>query len=351
MHRRKILILAANPTNTSQLSLDNEVREIEAGLRRSRYRDQFELIAQWAVRPDDLRRALLDHEPQIVHFSGHGASEDGLVLENQTGQMQLVNTAALSRLFQFFQKTVRCVLLNACYSEVQAVAIHEHIDYVIGMNRPIGDRAAIEFAVGFYDALGAGRTVPEAFELGCIALDLESISESATPKLKARAGKTDLVLHPPDSTLNQSASTPMTPSHPTQSNPAQSISNTISIGGSVSGSNLFNFSQAQATDSARIDQGQNTSPAASALQAALVAVQQLQQEIQATATLNPVQKTMVQAPAQMLEAELQKPQPDKNLIQQTVEALKQGVQGVETLAEPVMRVAALVAKAMIGSGF
>ena len=70
---KKILILTANPKNSDKLRLDEEVREIQEGLQRSRSRDQFEIISKWAVRPDDLRRALLDHEPQIVHFSGHGA--------------------------------------------------------------------------------------------------------------------------------------------------------------------------------------------------------------------------------------------------------------------------------------
>jgi hypothetical protein len=70
---KKILILTANPKNTDKLRLDEEVREIEEGLQRSRRRDQFEIISRWAVRPDDLRRALLDHEPQIVHFSGIGS--------------------------------------------------------------------------------------------------------------------------------------------------------------------------------------------------------------------------------------------------------------------------------------
>jgi hypothetical protein len=68
----KILILTANPTNSDRLRLDEEVREIQQGLRRSRHYDQFEIIARWAVRPRDLRQALLDHEPQIVHFAGHG---------------------------------------------------------------------------------------------------------------------------------------------------------------------------------------------------------------------------------------------------------------------------------------
>jgi hypothetical protein len=35
------------------------------------------------------------------------------------------------------------------------------------MSQAIGDKAAIEFAVGFYDALGAGRSIEFAYKLGC----------------------------------------------------------------------------------------------------------------------------------------------------------------------------------------
>ncbi|MGV0108345.1 CHAT domain-containing protein [Nostoc sp. DSM 114160] len=156
---KKILIVSANPTTTDKLRLDEEVREIQEGLQRSRSRDKFELITKWAVRPDDLRRALLDHNPHIIHFSGHGGGNQGLALENITGQMQLVSTESLARLFKLFKDKIECILLNACYSEVQAEAIHQHINCVVGMNRAIGDRAAIKFAVGFYDALGADRVL------------------------------------------------------------------------------------------------------------------------------------------------------------------------------------------------
>ena len=184
---KKILILTANPKDSDKLRLDEEVREIQEGLQRSHSRDQFEIISKWAVRPHDLRRALLDHEPHIVHFSGHGAGTKGLVLENNAGQMKLVSGPSLARLFKLFQK-VECVLLNACYSEVQAAAIHQYIDCVIGMNQAIGDHAAIEFAVGFYDGLGAGRCYSDAFEFGVSAIDLEGIPETATPQLLLRIG-------------------------------------------------------------------------------------------------------------------------------------------------------------------
>ncbi|WP_017314445.1 CHAT domain-containing protein [Mastigocladopsis repens] len=183
---KKILILSANPKDTNKLRLDEEVRKIQAALKRANNREQFEIVTEWAVQVDDLRRALLDHQPTIVHFSGHGSGGNGLALENSSGQMQLVSTQSLARLFKLFQNKVECVLLNACYSEAQAEAIHQHIDYVIGMNRAIGDMAAIKFAVGFYDAMGAGRPYEDCFEVGCASIDLEGIPESETPVLKAR---------------------------------------------------------------------------------------------------------------------------------------------------------------------
>ncbi len=183
---KKILIVSANPTNTNQLRLNEEVREIQDGLERSKSRDKFEIITKLAVRTDDLRRALLDREPQIVHFCGHGAGDEGLALEDNTGQMQLVNTESLARLFKLFKDKIECVLLNACYSEVQAEAIYQHINCVVGMNQALGDRAAIKFAVGFYDALGAGRSYEDAYEFGCSAIDIENIPEYSTPVLKSR---------------------------------------------------------------------------------------------------------------------------------------------------------------------
>ena len=96
------------------------------------------------LRPDDLRRALLDFNPEIVHFCGHGLGDDGLVLENDPGLAQLVPTEALANLFKrFATRGLECVVLNACYSEIQAKEIAEHIDYVVGMSSGIGDDAAI----------------------------------------------------------------------------------------------------------------------------------------------------------------------------------------------------------------
>lgn len=58
-----------------------------------------------------------------------------------------------------YSEHVECVLINAYYSEIQADAIVQYISYIIGMEKEIGDTAAVKFAVGFYDALGAGKSM------------------------------------------------------------------------------------------------------------------------------------------------------------------------------------------------
>jgi hypothetical protein len=190
---KKILILAANPKQTSRLRLDEEVRDIKEGLRLSQQRDKFILQQEWAVRPRDVRRAVLDFRPNIIHFSGHGSGSTGLSFEDEIGKEKLVTSVALAGLFGQFAKQVECVVLNACYSEEQALAIAQHIDYVIGMNAAIGDKAALEFAVGFYDALVAYdprydtySRIEFAFNIACNAIQFAGVSGISMPIMKKK---------------------------------------------------------------------------------------------------------------------------------------------------------------------
>lgn len=205
---RRILFLAANPRDTTWLRLDEEAREIDEALHRAKLRDQFTIVQKWAVRIRDIRRAMLDEQPHIIHFSGHGETE-GLVFENQSGQAQLIDLEALSELFGLFDDKIECVLLNSCYSARQAEAINRHIPYVIGMSKEIGDQAAIEFAVGFFDGLGAGRSFEDAFRLGCNAIHLQGISEHLTPILHQKPEhRSKASLKPPAARMIEAATVP-----------------------------------------------------------------------------------------------------------------------------------------------
>ncbi len=186
---KKILILTANPTNTTPLRLSEEVREIEASWERSpTARKTFDIIVKQAVRPKEFRRALIENKPDIVHFAGHGGGENGLALMGDSGVAVLLKPAALRRFFKGLQDIfhINCVVLNACYSEVQANEISPYVDCVVGMNQKIGDQAAREFAIGFYDTLFAGEPIETSFNIGCSAIELEAIPEHLTPVLKQK---------------------------------------------------------------------------------------------------------------------------------------------------------------------
>ncbi len=197
----KILILASNPRK--DLNLDHEIRDLRDVIERSYNHEEFDVEDALAVRVKDLQDLLFRHKPQIVHFCGHGSGPQGLVFEGNNGEEQWVRAEALSDLFRLFSSDVECVLLNACYSEEQANAIVNHIDYVIGVNQEIQDDAAIAFSTGFYRALGYDCTIEQAFEFGRNAILLE-ISGSS----KTRSAATDLTRKAQVIDVTQSASIP-----------------------------------------------------------------------------------------------------------------------------------------------
>jgi hypothetical protein len=181
----KILILAALP---DRLRLDREIREIEDAIKRAVKRDLFETRIRTAVRPQDIRRAIAEERPQIVHFCEHGLEDGALVLEDDGGNHKPVSPEGLAALFRLRSDYVKSVLLNACYSSKPAEAISQHINYVIGMNQPIEDRSAIVFAQGFYDGLGYKNinnqdVIQRAFDEGIVAIQLENFLQGAIPTL------------------------------------------------------------------------------------------------------------------------------------------------------------------------
>jgi len=171
---KRVLILSSNPKH--DLKLDHEIRSIIEAIDRSQHRNQIEIHQVHGVRPEDLQPLLVKFKPHIIHFCGHAIGE-GLILENELGEEQVVGTEALATLFSLFSQT-ECVLLNSCYTEKQAEKIVEHVQFVIGMQQDIKDSSAIAFARGFYTALGAGRSIEQSYHFGCNAIQLVQPSTS-----------------------------------------------------------------------------------------------------------------------------------------------------------------------------
>jgi len=91
--------------------------------------------------------------------------------------MDFFSSESLNRLFNLFKEEVECVVLNACFSQEQVIAISskgvgtKNGIYAIGTNDSIDDQAAIDFSKGFYQSIGEGKDYKFAFQIGLVHIN------------------------------------------------------------------------------------------------------------------------------------------------------------------------------------
>lgn len=213
-----ISFFASNPQNgMGDLRLNEEFDRIEESRKRSVRRDDFHLNSTFILDTYRLYQVLLDEKPNIVHFAGHGVSSEGeggaegtrsiaysweedsnmseevlekytggIALKNADGKVEILWADQLSALFSEFSDHIKCVFLNACHSELQAAAIIEHIDYVIGMNKEVPDQTAMNFSLFFYDALWTGESIEDSFAKAKKMLSIMRMPGAEIPTLIKR---------------------------------------------------------------------------------------------------------------------------------------------------------------------
>jgi hypothetical protein len=204
-----ILFLAANPSGTTRLALDEECAAIERELRMTRGRDDFDFRSKWAVSIDEMMRYLNEWKPLIIHFSGHGsgsasigahgnqyqpsqrdveiASGTGIILQDER-RSQHVPGRALTQMIASAAPSARVVVLNACFSDEVAESLRDAVDCVVSMNGAVDDDAARSFAVGFYRALGNCRSVGNAVAQAVATLAAKQLPDEHLPVCRTRNG-------------------------------------------------------------------------------------------------------------------------------------------------------------------
>lgn len=182
----RILFLAANPAGTTPLRLDLEIKAVTQALRSS-LGDRFELQQSWAAGEQDLQDGLLRYQPDIVHFSGHGTSGGRMVLErnSELEQAERLWLQGLARVFEAARGQIRCVVLNACHSEIAAQVLAQFVGCVVGMSSAVEDEAAIRFSWAFYNALGHGMSIKAAFDLARAQIHFGDVAMADVPCLVA----------------------------------------------------------------------------------------------------------------------------------------------------------------------
>ena len=180
----KVLFFGASPRGMPPLRVDEEIREIQQTIKQGRERDNIVVKTEWAIRPRDVTQALLDFQPHFVHFAGHGGGKEGsFAAEDDIGYAHIIPVDGLVQAFKAVGRDVRCVIVNACQTERLAQALAAVVPCVIGMRQPVGDRSAIRFSIGFYQALAAGKPVETAFDVGLAQLMMTPEGDDALAPL------------------------------------------------------------------------------------------------------------------------------------------------------------------------
>lgn len=176
-----ILVLAANPTATDSLSLDREAEIIADRIRSAGAKREIRVVARFATRPDQLSTLLLQCNPIIVHFAGHGTQNGDFVFENERREEAIVTAEELGRLIGSLKGRVECVMLNSCWSAERADQFVKAVPCVVGMSTQIDDESALNFAAGFYEALSFGRDYATAVQLGRSKIGIHGLPNREVP--------------------------------------------------------------------------------------------------------------------------------------------------------------------------
>ena len=178
--KKAILYISATPTNVDTLQVDFEFKKIKASLEGGLNRDEFELLSPlMAVSLQDFLQAKHRYKPAIIHFSGHGL-QDGLMFATSENVFQIIPTELLREVFKGIEAYAKLIVLNACYSSAQAKILSEKGIYVLGMNVPVTDTAAIDLADNLYRFISDGQTTEEAFVNVKILIALNFPAEAET---------------------------------------------------------------------------------------------------------------------------------------------------------------------------
>jgi hypothetical protein len=182
-----VLLITAQPDGVAPLRIDREIRQIQEQVRSSELRDSITFEYRPATRVTDLLQHLNEVEPDVLHFSGHGANA-GIVLHDAQERPRQLSDEDLRALLAVAPKRLKLVVLNACNSADQARVAVEHVDAAVGMTSSILDESARVFAGQLYNSLGFGRSLGLAFDQAKLQVQLTFNAVSGDPTLAVTDG-------------------------------------------------------------------------------------------------------------------------------------------------------------------
>jgi hypothetical protein len=178
----KLLVVLAAPSDQPALDLEHE----EAGIRQALCNVPVELRFLRHATIEKLHDHLLEFEPHILHFSGHGVDSNGsgaLALENpQSGATDPLTARQLRGLLN--RMGITLAVLTACETArhdtrdalmgVAQALIREEIPAVIAMQFLISETVSLLFTRRFYDFLFRGEPLERIVTETRVGIDINS---------------------------------------------------------------------------------------------------------------------------------------------------------------------------------
>lgn len=165
------------------IDTESEATNLQEALREGSEDTGLEVELQMRYATVDALRSSMTLGAKILHFAGHG-HPDFLCFEDGRGAAVALSPEALRALVSAGGHGVRLVVVNSCHSEAAGRAfVGAGVPHVVAVSAAqnagrVSDRAATSFCKAFYLGIIAGRTVKQAFDIGCAAA-----SNGATPPI------------------------------------------------------------------------------------------------------------------------------------------------------------------------
>lgn len=198
-----VLVMLASPSDLPELDVTRERQRIENATQDLQAQGLIQVTWLTGQTWRDLQRALRTGTYHIFHLIGHGGfdryADEGLIaLANDAGKCEYLNATQLGRLLAD-HRSLRLALLNSCegargsdrdlFSSTASILVRRGIPAVLAMQYDITDRAAIEFARAFYEAIADNLPVDAATSEArkAVSFAITNTIEWGTPVLFMRA--------------------------------------------------------------------------------------------------------------------------------------------------------------------
>lgn len=187
----RVLFLEANVFEKTPVNCEEERERIGELVDDTPEHARLDLASWPDVTFAQMTQQLVNHKPRVMHFSGHGLPDGSLVMrrhpDGEGENHANVAPQPLVDALQITARSVRLIVLNACYSEALAQKLIAAMDVVvIGMSRAVMDGTAIRFAEQLYGKLFAGLSIRDAHIVTRAILAGETRPDADRPKLVAR---------------------------------------------------------------------------------------------------------------------------------------------------------------------